>query len=297
MICKYCDSENVVKNGHVHGKQFYLCKNCGHKFVEPKAYPKMRTKGRVVATAIDLYFEGLSARKVQVQLGKIFGVKVSQVAIWKWVKRYSKLVSEFVETLTPNLRGIYKVDETVIKCKGVQKWFWEIIDEETKFLVASHLSGLRTVKDVVALFEKSMKVAKKKPFMVYCDGLPAYPKGFKKVFWTMKKATRPELVRKVGLQAVNSNNLVERLHGTLKDRIKPMRGLKGEETVRIMLEGWVAHYNYVRKHQTLGKTPAQASGIDIEDNWHILIKRAIKNRTEEELCEREQPLAIEVMAS
>jgi len=296
MMCKYCASENVVKNGHVHGKQFHLCKSCGHKFVEPKAYPKMRTKGRVIATAIDLYFEGLSARKVQVQIDKIFGVKVSQVAIWKWMKKYSKIVSEFVETLKPKLVGIWKVDETAIKCKGVQKWFWEIIDDQTKFLVASHLSGVRTVKDVIALFEKSVKVAKKKPFVVYVDGLPAYPKGFNKVFWTMKKATRPELVRKVGLQAVNSNNLVERLHGTLKDRLKPMRGLKGEETVRILLEGWVAHYNYVRKHQTLGRTPAQASGIDIEDNWHTLIKRAIKDRTEEELSDQEQPLAIEVMA-
>lgn len=295
MICKYCGSENVVKNGHVKGKQFYLCKSCSHKFVEPKAYPKMRVKGRVIATAIDLYFEGLSVRKVQTQIGKIFDVKVSQVAIWKWVKKYSKVVSGFVETLKPILTGIYKVDETAIKCKGSQRWFWEIIDEETKFLVASHLSKLRTVEDVVALFEKSMRVAKKKPFMVYVDGLPAYPKGFNKVFWTMRKDTRPELIRKVGLQAVNSNNLVERLHGTLKDRIKPMRGLKGEETVRILLEGWVAHYNYVRNHQSLGKTPAQASGIDMEANWHALIKRAIKNKTEEKLSEKE-PLAVEVIA-
>jgi len=285
-----------VKNGHVYGKQFYLCKNCGHKFVEPNAYPKMRTKGRVVATAIDLYFEGLSVRKVQSQIDKIFGVKLSQVAIWKWVKKFSEIVSKYVETLTPNLTRIYKVDETAIKCRGVQKWFWEIIDEETKFLVGSHLSRARTVEDVIVLFEKSMRVAKKKPFMVYCDGLPAYPKGFNKVFWTRYKAERPELVRKVGLQAVNSNNLVERLHGTLKDRTKPMRGLKGEETTRILLEGWVTHYNYVREHQSLGKTPAQASGIDVEANWHNLIKRAIKNRTEEELSEQTQPLTIEVMA-
>jgi transposase-like protein len=296
MTCKYCGSENLVKNGHVHGKQFYLCKNCGHKFVEPKAYPKMRTKGRVVATAIDLYFDGLSVRKVRSQVDKIFGVKLSQVAIWKWIKKFSKIVSEYVETLEPDLMRIYKVDETAIKCKGVQKWFWEIIDEDTKFLVASHLSDSRTVEDVVALFEKSMRVAKKRPFIVYCDGLPAYPKGFNKVFWTRYKAERPELVRKVGLQAVNSNNLVERLHGTLKDRTKPMRGLKGEKTTRILLEGWVTHYNYVREHQSLGKTPAQASGIHVEANWHNLIKQAIKNRTEEELSEQKQPLTIEVTA-
>jgi len=289
MMCKYCGSESVVKNGHVHGKQFYLCKDCGHKFVEPKAFPKMRTESRIVSTAIDLYYEGLSVRKVQTQIEKIFGVHVSQVTIWKWIMKYANLVSEFVETLKPKLVGIYKVDETAIKCKGLQKWFWEIIDEDTKFLVASHLSGVRTVKDVVNLFEKSMKVAKKKPFVVYVDGLPAYPKGFNKVFWTMKKATRPELVRKIGLRAVNSNNSVERLHGTLKDRIKPMRGLKDEETVRSLLEGWVVHYNYVRKHQSLkGRTPAQACGIELKNDWHTLIKKSIRNKTKEEMDVKEK---------
>lgn len=241
MLCKYCRSEKIVKNGHVHGKQFYLCKSCGHKFAEPKAYPKMRTKGRVIATAIDLYYEGLSTRKVQTQIERIFGVSVSQVTIWRWIMKYSKLVNDFVEAFEPQLLGIWKVDETAIKCKGVQKWFWEIIDEETKFLVAGHLSSSRPI-------EEAMKVAKKKPFSIYVDGLPAYVKAYNKVFRTLRKDTRPELVKKVGLRAVNSNNSVERLHGTLKDRIKPMRGLKGMETVGTFLDGWVVYYNYVRPH-------------------------------------------------
>ena len=294
MICKYCNSENVVKNGHVEGKQFYLCKSCGHKFVEPEAYPKMRTKGRVVAIAIDLYFEGLSVRKVQVQIDKIFGVKVSQVSIWKWMMKYSELVSKFVESFAPQLMGIYHVDETAIKCKGVQKWFWEIIDQETKFLVASHLSSSRTTEDAVKLFERSIKIAKRKPVSLYCDGLPAYVDGYNKVFWTMRKETRPELVRRVGIRAVHNQNAVERLHSTLKDRLKPTRGLKGEDAVRTLLEGWVVHYNYVRKHQTLkGKTPANASGINVENNWNSLIRSAIADKTKSELS-RKECLLVEV---
>ena len=238
----------------------------------------------MIATAIDLYYEGLSTRKVSSQIKKIFGVKVSQVAIWKWLVKYSKLVSDFVVNLKPQLSGKYHVDETVLKCRGLQKWFWEVIDEETRFLVAYHLSGDRTIKDVVELFEKSMAVAKKRPKVVYVDGLPAYLKGFNKVFYTMKKATRPELVKKVVLKSRESNNMVERLHGTLKDRTRVTRGLKDEQTVRTLLEGWVVHYNYIRSHQSLkGKTPAQASGIEIEDNWHRLIKEATKNQTKEEL--------------
>jgi transposase-like protein len=157
------------------------------------------------------------------------------------------------------------------------------------------LSGDRSTKEVIALFEKSMRVAKKKPISIYVDGLPAYLDGYNKVFRTLRKDTRPELIRKIGIRAINNNNPVERLHGTLKDRIKPMRGLKEEETVKTLLEGWVVHYNYVRKHQSLkGKTPAQASGIDIKNDWHVLVKDAIKHQALNGNNKVEKPIEVMV---
>jgi transposase-like protein len=266
-----------VKNGSVKGMQVFKCKICGHRFTEGSDFPKMRTQARVISSSIDLYFEGLSVRKIQTQIKKLFGVDVSQMAVWKWIMKYSKLVSQYVETLSPQLLGIYHVDETAIKCKGVQKWFWEIIDEQTKFLVAGHLSGSRTTEDAIALFEKSVKVAKRKPVSIYCDGLPAYVDGYNKVFRTMKMEGRPELIRSVGIRNVHNQNAVERLHSTLKDRLKPTRGLKGENTVRTLLEGWVVHYNYVRKHQTIKMTPAQASGLNVKNDWYTLVKDATKD--------------------
>jgi transposase-like protein len=289
MICKYCSSEKVVKNGKVKGEQQYLCKSCKHQFIEGSDFPKMRTESRIISTSLDLYFEGLSVRKIQNQIEKFYGMNVSQVTVWKWIMKYSALVSKFVETLKPQLLGIYHVDETAIKCSGVQKWFWEIIDEQTKFLVASHLSGLRTTQDAVAVFEKSIRVAKRKPTSIYCDGLPAYKDGFNKVFYTLRKDTRPELIQRVGIRNIHNQNAVERLHGTLKDRLRPTRGLKGEETVRTLLEGWAVHYNYVRPHQTLkGKTPAQASGIEMKNDWHVLVKEATKHKALNQ--EYEKPL-------
>jgi transposase-like protein len=248
----------------------------------------MRTKSQIISSSIDFYFEGLSIRKISTQIEKLYGVHVSNVSIWKWIMKYSTLVSRYVETLSPQLLGIYHVDETAIKCKGVQKWFWEIIDEQTKFLVASHLSGSRTAEDAIALFEKSVKIAKRTPISVYCDGLPAYIDGYNKVFRTMKKDTRPELIRRIGIKAVNNNNFVERLHGTLKDRLKPTRGLKGEKTVRTLLEGWVIHYNYVRKHQSIKMTPAQASGLNVKADWHDLVKDATKNNATRKESQHEQ---------
>jgi transposase-like protein len=282
MRCKYCDSENIVKNGKIKGEQVFKCKTCGHRFTEGSEFPKMRIQARIISSSIDLYFEGLSVRKIQTQIDKLFGVHVSQMAVWKWIMKYSKLVSQYVETLSPQLLGIYHVDETAIKCKGVQKWFWECIDSQSKFLVGSHLSSSRTTEDAIALFEKCVKVAKRKPTSIYCDGLPAYVDGYNKVFYTMKKETRPELIRRVGIRNIHNQNAVERLHSTLKDRIKPTRGLKDEKTVRTLLEGWVVHYNYVRKHQTLKMTPAQASGLNVKNDWYDLVKSATKDEATKE---------------
>jgi transposase-like protein len=241
MQCKYCESENVVKNGSAKGEPIFKCEDCGHRFTEGSDFPRMRIQSRIISSSIDTYFEGLSVRKIQTQIKKLFGVDVSQMAVWKWIMKYSALVSKYVETLSPKLLGIYHVDETAIKCKGAQKWFWEMIDETSKFIVGSHLSGSRTTEDAVAVFEKSLKVAKRKPTSIYCDGLPAYVDGYNKVFYTMKKEGRPELIRKVGIRNIHNQNAVERLHCTLKDRLKAARGLKDEETVRTLLEGWVVH--------------------------------------------------------
>jgi len=156
-----------------------------------------------------------------------------------------------------------------------------MIDEDTKFLVASHIPGTRTFEDTVALFKKGYDQSKVKPRAIFVDGSFVYKPAFTKVFWTMQKATRPELVQRVGIRARETNNIVERLHGTVKDRTKVMRGLKSFDSTESILEGFAIHYNYVRPHQSLnGKTPAQVARIQAPNNWKSLIDEATRHKTE-----------------
>ena len=94
----------------------------------------------------------------------------------------------------------------------------------------------------------------------------------------MKKESRPELIRRVGIRAIRNNNSVERLHGTLKDRTKPMRGLKNDKRAESLLNGYVINYNFCRKHQSLNKTPAEAAGINVR-GWKQLIEAAQIHKT------------------
>ena len=99
----------------------------------------MRTDLKIIAFAMDTYFEGLSVRKVQRQIAKIYGVKVNSSTIWRWIMKYSQIVDEYVNTVSSEvLSGVWHVDETVIKCDDRKRWFWEVMDEESKFILASH---------------------------------------------------------------------------------------------------------------------------------------------------------------
>jgi transposase-like protein len=271
----------VTKKGFANKKQLFKCKDCGHRFFENGKFARMKTDKNLIVTALNLYYDGLSLRKAQRNLEQIFGERVSQVTILNWIKKYSKLVKEFVATLTPQLSGLWHEDETMLSCEGKNIWFWEMIDEDTKFLVASHLSGTRTLEDTIAVFKRGYEQSKVRPRAVFVDGSFVYETAFNKVFYTMRKDTRPELVQRVGIRARETNNIIERMHGTVKDRTKPMRGLKAFESTKAILEGFTIHYNYVRPHQSLnGKTPAQASRMNAPSNWKSLIEQATKHEAE-----------------
>lgn len=281
MNCKYCGSENVTKKGIRHNKQTYKCKDCGHIFVPNGKFSRMRNDKNIVVAALNFYYDGMSMRKTQRNLEQIFGEKISQVTILNWIKKYSQLVKEYMLAEVPQLSGLWHEDETMLSCEGRNIWFWEMIDEDTRFMVASHLSNTRTFEDTVSIFKKGVQQSKVRPRAVFVDGSHVYKSAFNKVFYTMRKDTRVELVQRVGIRARETNNIVERLHCTLKDRTRCMRGLHSYESTKLLLEGWSVHYNCVRPHQSLGgKTPAQAARMNIPNNWKGLIDEATKREAQ-----------------
>ena len=64
------------------------------------------------------------------------------------------------------------------------------------------------------------------------------------------------------------NSLAERLHGTIRDREKVMRGMQTKATAQKIIEAMRIHYNYCREHSKFKKTPAEKAGIqlDLEGN-------------------------------
>ncbi len=267
--CKYCGSKNVVKYGKKGDTQYYLCHDCKHTFAGNEALPGMRFPPDQIATAISLFYSGLSIDAIRRELDSIYHVYPSDSTVYEWIIKYTKVAVNDAKFSNIKVGSVWIADETVIKLdQGVNVWFWDIIDDQTRFLLASHMSFTRTTKDAEALMQKALDRAGKVPRIVYTDKLRAYLDGIELVFGsdTKHKQGSP-------FDIGNSNNLIERFHGTIKARTKVMRGMRNKETARLIMDGWLINYNFFRPHEAIGnRTPAEVAKADYPyKNWKDVV--------------------------
>jgi len=287
--CKKCGSMSIVKIGvrhNIHGDaQRYLCKECGYKFVQNDGFEKVKATSKAITIALDLYFKGVSQRKIVEHLKMFEGVTVTQPCVLKWIKKYLELMKDYLDQFTPQLGGMWHSDETMINVRKTEpidgenySWAWNLLDHETRFLIASEVTKHRNIEDARKVFQDAKQVANgQNPDFIITDKLPAYEKAVTKEFYTMAKP-RTQHVKLKNIREGTNNNIIERLHGTIKERTKVMRGLDTDETAQKMMDANRIYYNFLRPHTALnGKTPAEKAGIDLQlegNKWKDLIQKA-----------------------
>jgi transposase-like protein len=276
--CAFCHSPNIKKFGIRRNKsgdiQRFVYGDCKKTFSVNVGFEKMKHNPQAITSAMQLYFSGESLRNTQKSL-RLLGVEVSHKTVFMWIKKYVKLMQDYVEKIVPNVSDTWRADELYVKIKGDMKYLFALMDDETRFWIAQEVAETKYQHDARKLFEMGKKLMGKKPLTLITDGLPAYHDAFNKEFWTMRKDTRPEHINAVKLSGNMNNNKMERFNGEVRDREKVMRGLKKTDTP--ILKGYQLFHNYIRPHKGLdGKTPAEACGITIEgkNKWITLIQNA-----------------------
>jgi len=279
--CVYCGSKDIVKAGFRHNKsgdlQMYLCNSCNKRFTFNLGFEGMRVSPQIITSAMQLYFTGESYRNVQKFL-KLQGVKVSHVAVAKWINKYTALMNQYLEKVKPNVSDTWRADELYIKINGNMKYLFAMMDDETRFWIAQEVAETKDRHDARNLLRMSKEVTGKKPLTFITDGLQSYHDAYKKEFRTLG-LPQTKHIRHITLKGDHNNNKMERMNGEVRDREKVMRGLKKEDTS--ILTGYQLYHNYFRPHEALdGKTPSEACGITIEgeNKWKTLIENASKNR-------------------
>jgi putative transposase len=159
-----------------------------------------RTDPAVIAYGLYLYFSFRGYRFASKSLESI--IKRTDVSIWKWVQKYSKLADRF--KVKRHLVKEILVDETLLKVNGQAYWLWIAYEPNTKSCLMIHLSREKTIF-VCYRFPKQLRTKyERKP--ISTDGALWYSDACK---WLRLK----HIVYKIEMK-----NLMERFIQQVKDR-------------------------------------------------------------------------------
>lgn len=258
IVCKYCNSDSVVKFGKLDSVQRYWCKICKRKFIPNDSLFRMKTPANQVSSALSMYYEGMSINAIRRHLLQENQNYPSSKTVFEWIQKYTDEAVRCFKNYHPQVGNVWIADETVLQIDGANIWMYDIIDEKTRFLLATRIATARTTKDAQLLMEQAEKRAGIKPKMVITDKQRSYLDGIELAY-----GSDTEHLQSSPFVPTDDTQRIERFHGTLKQRTKVMRGLKSIESANQFIDGYLAYYNFLRPHESLsGKTPAEVAGIN-----------------------------------
>jgi len=296
--CPKCNSENCIKwtkrktqnRGFI---QRYKCKDCQATFTIDDGFFRMRNAPQKVSCAIDLYYRGVSTRKVQEHLGVFYPHNATHKSVYKWVVKYAKMISQFTNNLKLKVGQEAQVDEIEFHRRksnktnlGTEKnFFIDSICPETKFLLSSEYMRTRSCRDIKTIMNRMKDRADTQIKIITTDGWNAYTNTIKKVFGYNNKLRQFNVIHNRNVCIKNEGNFnhpIERLHNSIRARTKTMRGFHGSiSSANAIMKGYEIYYNFITKHQAIKCCPYELAIPELKltsnNKWLELIKLSKEN--------------------
>ncbi|MBM2824557.1 MAG: Integrase catalytic protein [Dehalococcoidales bacterium] len=233
---------------------------------------KMKTPARQIASALGMYYGGMSLDGLQQQFKQDYNLDMSESNYWNWVKRFTHEAIKQAKDFHPVVGDTWVADETYMKLGRKTVYFWDIIDSESRFLLASHVSTSRGAKEAEKLMRAASDRAGKSPKLVVTDKLGSYIGGIEEAYGADSKHVQGGPFH--FLESGESTALIERFHNTLEQRTKVFRKYKDLADIRLLTDGWLINYNYFKQNEGAGNIPpAQAmSKIVPFKDWNDIVR-------------------------
>ena len=297
VLCPNCSSTNAIKWCKRKTKnrgliQRYRCKSCNFYFTINYGFYRMRNTPQKITQAIDLFYRGVSTRKVQEHLAIFYPHNASHMSVYNWVVKYAKMINKFTNNLKLNVGSEVQIDEIEFHRrknhkkgqKGIDKnFFIDSINPETKFMLSSEYAKTRNRRDIKTVTQRIKERTDEQIKIATTDGWNAYIKAIKSVFGYNNKLGRYNVFHNRVIVSEKDevfNYPIERLHNNVRARTKTMRGFHGSiNSANAIMKGWEIYYNFITKHQQIKCCPYELACPElaeqlknVKNRWLGLIK-------------------------
>ena len=191
-----------------------------------------------IGAAVDMYFDGLSYRRVAENVDEHFGRPTNPATVYRWVQEQTGRANDIVRDLKLDTGPEWVADELTVNVGGEQYWLFNVMDAKTRCILSAYLSPERTTRAAQTALALARERSANPPERIKTDGLRSYQQAVRGAF-----PTHPvKHVVSQGIRAQINNNMSERLQGTFRDRDKTLRALKKRESGQTYVDGLVLHY-------------------------------------------------------
>jgi transposase-like protein len=223
-----CGSGRTRRDGQTRlGGQRWRCNDCRRRFTtrSGSAFSGRGFADEVIALAVRWYVRyRLSYADVAEWLAES-GLSVERSTVYRWVQRF---LPPFQATARANRRPVgdrWRVDETYCRLNGRWAYCYRALDQAGQIVDVS-FSERRNAAAARTFFERAIAETGITPERVVTDKAACYPPALRALLPTAEQRCSKYL-----------NNGLERDHGHLKQRVRPMRGFKRLASADVFARG------------------------------------------------------------
>jgi transposase-like protein len=219
-------------------------------WLPPKsAFAGFRFPPEVIVVAVRWYLRfDLSYRDAEELLVER-GVEVDHVTVYRWAQRFTPLLADAAGFCRHSPGARWHVDETYVKVNGVWRYAYRAVDQYGQ-VIDVLVSARRDAEAARRFFRRALSVLKVTPSEVVTDTAAVYPGVLDELI--------PSAWHHVEQYA---NNRIESDHSRLKHRLRPMRGLRTDQTAQVIISGHAFIQNLRRGHYELAVDAPPATRV------------------------------------
>ena len=139
--------------------------------------------------AVDMYYDSLSCRWTAENMEQYFGRETGTTGVYRWVRELSAKADEILRPVKATTRDSWVADEPVINVGGQKYWLFNVMDSETRFVLAACLSLVRTARAAATALRLARERAENHQAEIKTDGLRSYADAMPRAFPPGKSST------------------------------------------------------------------------------------------------------------